>query len=379
MCDLASRCRRWLTALILVAAATSPRPARAQSTGELRIRLLAAARRGQILKDSVKALHEMRTLEFPPDSLAAGELKFRFLKSNVGADLQASLQAAGTHAMSVADSMFGDAVRGIAGTTSILATRSPSRFGQFSTVDMVTLELADGSGRSTLIRAPVTQRKLEDGILDLLGTMATARVPANVIQWGGEWVPSRRLTHETWEDAAIDLASSNAAIARTCYSGSVPACESALGLTDVHDALSEWYAPEGWRILVSSWKPPKDAYSVIADRVECLEKKGMAVCERLARSRPVPIRLTFATRATLLGLALERGGRSAYSRLVEAKGTPLEMLAITAGVTPDSLIREWRRRVLAASPKSASPSPVEATGFITWTLISGFAASRRRP
>jgi hypothetical protein len=209
--------------------------------------------------------------------------------------------------------------------------------------------------------------------------MATARAPALAIQWAGGWVPSRRTTHADYEDAAIDLASSNAAIARTCYSGSVPACESALGLTDVHDALSEWYAPEGWRVLVSSWKPPKDAYSVIADRAECIEKKATQVCERLARSRPVPIPLTFATRSTLLGLALERGGRPAYSRLVGAKGTPLQMLSTAAGVSPDSLIREWRTRVLAATPKSTSPSPVEATVFIAWTLIFGFVAGRRRP
>ena len=384
MCDRASPTRGRLVGAALViavfVAAAIPRlPAQAQSVDQLRTRLVAASRLGKLLKDSAKTLHDMRLRELPPDSLTAGPLSFHFLKSNFGADLQASLRSAGTHTMSVADSMFGDDVNGIAGTTPILATRSHSRFGRFSTMDMVTLELADGGGRSTTVRAPVTVRKLEDGILDLLGTMATARAPAITIQWAGGWVPSRRTTRESFEDAAIDLASSNAAVARTCYAGSVPACESALGLTRVHDALSEWYAPEGWRILVNSWKPPKEAYSVIADRVECLEKKVMAVCERLARSRPVPIPLSFATRATLLGLALERGGRSAYSRLVEAKGTPLEMLAITAGVTPDSLIREWRRRVLAASPKSASPSPVEATVFITWTLIFGFAASRRRP
>jgi hypothetical protein len=363
----------------LVATAIPPLPAQAQSVDQLRTRLVAASRLGRLLRDSAKTLHDMRLRELPPDSLTAGPLSFHFLKSNFGSDLQASLRAAGTHTMSVADSMFGDDVNRIAGTTPILATRSHSRFGRFSTMDMVTLELADGGGRSTTVRAPVTVRKLEDGILDLLGTMATARAPAIAIQWAGGWVPSRRTTRESFEDAAIDLASSNAAVARTCYTGSVPACESALGLTSVHDTLSEWYAPEGWRILVSNWKPPKDAYSVIADRVECLEKKVMVVCERLARSRPVPIPLSFATRATLLGLALERGGRSAYSRLVEARGTPLQMLAITAGVTPDSLIREWRRRALAASPKSASPSPVEATVFIAWTLIFGFAASRRRP
>src|ERR1019366_10158924 len=112
--------------------------------------------------------------------------------------------AAGTHTMSVADSILGDDVNGIAGTTPILATRSHSQFGRFSTMDMVTLELADGGGRSTTVRAPVTVRKLEDGILDLLGTMATARAPAITIQWAGGWVPSRRTTRESFEDAAID-------------------------------------------------------------------------------------------------------------------------------------------------------------------------------
>jgi hypothetical protein len=363
----------------LVAATIAPCAAHAQSVDQLRARLVSASRLGHLLRDSLKVLHDARVRELPPDSLAAGELRFRFVKSNFGTDLQATLQAAGTHTMAAADSMFGDALRGIAGTAPILATRSHSSFGRFSTADLVTLELADNGGRSTTVRAPITERKLEDGILDILGTMATARVPENVIQWGGGWVPSRRTTHESWEDASIDLASSNAAVARTCYAGSLPACETALGLTDVHDALSEWYSPEGWRILVSSWKPPKDAYSVIADRVECVEKKVMAVCEQLSRTRPVPIPLTFATRATLLGLALERGGRPAYSRLMGAKGTALQMLSTAAGVTPDSLIREWRTRVLAAAPKSASPSPMEASVFIAWTLAFGFAASRRRP
>ena len=99
----------------------------------------------------------------------------------------------------------------------------------------------------------------------------------------------------------------------------------------------------------------------------------------ISRTRPVPIPLTFATRATLLGLALERGGRPAYARLIGAKGTALQMLSTAAGVTPDSLIREWRTRVLSAAPKSTSPSPVEASVFIAWTLVFGFAASRRRP
>jgi hypothetical protein len=379
MCDRAARFRRWLAASALAAAALSPCPAHAQSADQLRTRLLAAARRANTLSDSLRALHKLRARELPPDSLAAGELRFRFLKSNFGADLQASLQSAATHSMAIADSMFGDAVHGIVGAAPITATRSHSSVGQFASLDMVRLEIADGGGRSTLIRAPVTQREIEDGILDLIGTMATAQAPAIATAWAGGWVPSRHLTRESWADAAIDLASSNAAIARTCYAGSVPACESALGLTVVRDSLAEWYTPEGWRVLVSTWRPPKDAFSVIAERAECLEKKANAVCERLARSRPVPIPLNFTTRSSLLGLALERGGRDAYSRLAGAEGTPLQILAAAAGVAPDSLVREWRSRVLAAAPKSAGPSVTEATVFVAWTLIFAFAAGRRRP
>src|ERR1035437_1745842 len=119
-----------------VAASMLPLPVQAQSVDQLRARLVAASRLGRLLRDSAKTLHDMRLRELPPDSLTAGPLSFHFLESNFGADLQSSLRAAGTHTMSVADSMFGDDVNGIAGTTPILATRSHSRFGRFSTMYM---------------------------------------------------------------------------------------------------------------------------------------------------------------------------------------------------------------------------------------------------
>ena len=105
----------------------------------------------------------------------------------------------------------------------------------------------------------------------------------------------------------------------------------------------------------------------------------MEVCERLSRTRPIPIPLQFGARQTLFGLALERGGRTAYSRLAAAKGTPLQILSTISGVSADSLIREWRARVAAAAPKSPSPSVEEAAVFVGWTLLFGFAATRRRP
>ncbi len=369
-----------LAGLTLAALAMAPARTTAQSTAELRARLVASARRVALLKDSLSALHEMRTADLPADSLNVGGLRFRFLTTNFGTDLQATLKTAATQSMRVADSIFGDEASGVASKTPILATRATTQFGPLlASASMVALEIADGGGRSNNVRAPVTARKLEDAILDLLGTLATRRVPVDVVTWGGDWVPSRRIGADDWQNAAVDLASSNAVVARSCYSGSVPACESALGLTLVHDPLTEWYTPDGWRVLVSSWKPSKDSVAMITDRVECIEKNVVAACERLARSHPVPIPVSINTRQTLFGLALERGGRQAYSRLINAKGTRLEILSIAAGVPPDSLIREWRTRVIASAPKSASPTPLEATVFVAWAMVLGFAAGRRRP
>jgi hypothetical protein len=91
----------------------------------------------------------------------------------------------------------------------------------------------------------------------------------------------------------------------------------------------------------------------------------------------VPIPLNLYTRATLLGFALERGGPSAYARLLRAKGTPLEILANTAGVAPEVLVNEWRSRVLAALPRSAVPTGAETTVLLAWTVLFGVVATRR--
>src|SRR5471032_203861 len=230
MCKPASRSRRALIALALATAAIAPRAGTAQSVDRLQRRLVAAARRGVLLKDSLAEIHLMRSHDLPADSLVLGDLKFRFVRTNLGKDIEADLQVAATKALGVADSVLGSQLHRIASEAPILAARSRVRFGEFTRVSLLTLEIANGGGRSTTVRAPVTVRKLEEGILDLLGTMATNHVPANVVGWGGQWVPSRPLTSDLWEDAAIDMASSNAAIARTCYAGSQPACESALAL-----------------------------------------------------------------------------------------------------------------------------------------------------
>jgi len=55
------------------------------------------------------------------------------------------------------------------------------------------------------------------------------------------------------------------------------------------------------------------------------------------------------------------------------------VLSIAAGVGADSLIGEWRSRVLASTPPSSAPTPLDAALFVGWTVAFGIAATRKRP
>jgi hypothetical protein len=368
-----------LRATLLAGLLASPAEAQQPPINRLRERLVSSARISKVLRDSAAYLRQHRWIELPPDSLSAGPLRLRFVASNLGPALLVTLQAATTGAASVADSTFGDAANTFIGAAPIVASLSKVRVGTITTFDLLYLEIANGGGRSTIVRPPLTVGRVQDALLDLIGTMATDRLLHEAVQWGGEWIPAQRASRERWEEAAVDLASSNAAIARTCYAGSIPACESALGLTKVADPLTEWYTPAGWRVLATGLHPQKGDYELLAARAECVDKMSDSACLQISRARPVPIPLTFGTRWTLFATALERGGRSSFTRLTAAKGSPLEVLSTAAGVSADSLVSEWRSRVLASTPPSSSPRPLEAVVFVGWTLVFAFGASRRRP
>jgi hypothetical protein len=309
--------------------------------------------------------------------MTSGPVHVRYSKATLGPDLEATLRGAVRQAAVEVDAEFGDAQIGDSGA--VLVVRRVN-WGMLTSLgfDVVMVELSGGRGRFSPVRSPITERKLSDALVDMIGTLATNGVPANVSTWAGFRAPARPLAHDDWEAAALDLATSSSFVARTCYSGSVSGCESALGLTTVRDSLAEWYTPDGWRALVGSWDVRPNDVAVVAARAECVEKKVMATCERLARSRNVPVPLDMETRATLFNLAIARGGRSAYSKLRTARGTPLEVLSTVAGVSPEALVDDWRTHALAAVPHAVRPTAAETTSLLAWTVLFGLAATRRR-
>jgi hypothetical protein len=350
----------------------------AQSAAQYRARLVSALRDRRTAQDSLDTLRARRGVDLPPDSLTSGLIRVRYAKANLGPSVEATLRGAVLHASAVADAQFGDA-RFDGTQAAIIVNRVQRGMIGSLTFDVLQIELPGPTGRLSTIRSPVTQRKLADELLDMTGTIATQGVPESVTKWAGYWAPSRPLTADDWQGAALDLATSSSSVTRTCYSGSETGCESALGLTPVHDRLTEWYTPDGWRALVDTWDPPVGDPALVAAHADCVKKNVIETCKRLALSRQVPIPLNMSTRSTLFNLAIARGGRSAYTRLRGATGTPLEVLARVAGVAPAVLVDDWRAHVLAALPRSALPSAGETTALVAWTVLFGFAATRRRP
>jgi hypothetical protein len=379
MSDRPSLARRAgvVACIALALAAPALRAANAQESAPLRKRLVSALRDRKAAVDSAEALKVRRAHDLPPDSLSSGVVRVRFSKQNLGADLQGTLAAAVQRAGAIADVQFGDAK--LDGPESVILVDRAERPSLTAlTLNVLRIELPGTNGRISVVRSPLSESKIADELLDMVGSLATQGIPANVTRWAGFWAPSRPLTSDDWVGASLDLMTSSSSVTRTCYTGSETACEIALGLTPVSDPLVDWYTPEGWRALVSTWDPPMNDPALAAAHAECVVRKVLETCKRLARTRNVPFPLSMMTRSTLFNLAISRGGRSAYTRLRNATGTPREVLSIVAGVPAEVLVDDWRTHVLAAAPHSVLPSGAETTALIAWTAIFGFAATRRR-
>ena len=366
-------------AVLLALGSTAARTAEAQSASQIAGRVFSAIHTTKVVKDSIELFHASHTIDLPPDSATAGGIRLRFDRSNLGAEMEAAMKAAAERAWIVAESQFGEEARATAGSEPILVNRVRRQFAPLVWIEYLEIQLPERSSRITMVRVPMTQQKLTDAVLDIAGTLATSRVPHDMIRWLGFWTPTRPMSEEEWQDASLDLATSVSTVTKSCYAGSLEGCESALGLTEVKDPLHEWYSPDGWRVLVSEWNPPKADFELVAAHDECVVKKVAATCERLARTRVVPIPLNMSTRATLYALSIERGGPAAFSKILQGTGTPLQILANASGASPNDLVSAWRSRVLRAAPRSDAATPGHVAIVLAWTLLFGVAASRRRP
>ena len=348
----------------------------AQRTSSTKQLVLAAAHAYRASLDSLHARAEqLRSAAPPRDSLRAGALRIQATTPLSGGTRQALQHAADAAWRDLHVSLGDSAV--VATTNLALLYREDTARSLFDRPSAHIWQ-ARVLARGNALTLPLNEHETSDVILDQLGSTAAAALPAQLSAWVGAWIPARRLTKGEWADVAVLMATSNAAVVRGCHSGAVSSCASALVLTPVSDPFTEWYAPEDWQVIASTYTHDATDSSKALHHA-CAEQRLAEACLRIFRSRDVPVPLPTAARHSLVAFALERGGQGAYARLLAANGTSLDMLASAASLAPDSLLAAWRVRVIDAPPHTVRPKVLEATLLLGWALAFGALAGRKQP
>jgi hypothetical protein len=93
----------------------------------------------------------------------------------------------------------------------------------------------------------------------------------------------------------------------------------------------------------------------------------------LERWAPLPGHM----RASLVGLALERGGEGAWTRLVENPSMPAEeALARAAGVPLEELVAEWRDWIVTNRPEVYAGTAGKSALALLWIVVFATLATR---
>jgi hypothetical protein len=179
-----------------------------------------------------------------------------------------------------------------------------------------------------------------------------------------------------WSDAVyVALATADSRSARFCFLGDLDSCRDVLGLSDLSDPLSVWYAPEERRRLVEriNWYGATDTWR------SCVEAGSDEACFEFLRTvqpekrAPLPVE----ARRMLLDVALAMGGEGTYARISTDNGSNVEeRLAAAVGVEPDALIARWREAVLDVRPRTQTVSGWEGLSALAWVLGLAFLATR---
>jgi len=190
-------------------------------------------------------------------------------------------------------------------------------------------------------------------------------------------VPARLLDADGWTDLAIWTATSSSSVARRCIDGRLADCRRLLLIAPTAARLEDWYEPADYPALVerSQWYSLDTRMHDLKRR--CIEERQFDACSEAAHNMSVPYPIPVgAAHDAVVGIALERGGPHALTRMFAAPSDDLARVEAAAGVPIDSVVADWQRHIVDAKPRHG----VSGLIFVAlWFSTLAYAVSIRRP
>lgn len=222
------------------------------------------------------------------------------------------------------------------------------------------------AGRGDRWRERTVRRGVERFLADALPDSVRAWTEGRPV---GFAIDDRDLAH-----AYRSLAASSSTAARDCLAGSLDGCRTALGLADPGPRWERWYPPEALRRWARANRP---GYSGTQSFDACFDRGDVGACARVRESgRTPPAPLDRRARGSLLALALDRGGPAGFERLRDASGSTAERIGRAGGVPFDTLLTDWRGRVLEARREASAGLGGSWLATLFWTAAIAALAMR---
>ncbi|HTS88122.1 MAG TPA: hypothetical protein VMG41_06480 [Gemmatimonadales bacterium] len=181
------------------------------------------------------------------------------------------------------------------------------------------------------------------------------------------------------EATYLDLVTTPFQVDRSCYRGGLAACRIALGLEDSASAVETYMTERERRDVASRVVVPGTTEEGTSPGFRACIAGVDSACIAIIHATPpraLPRPLGSVARGVLVRLALAQGGRGAYDRLLSGSGGPVGQLSAASEIPLDSLLAQWRRRVLSARPTPVTLPHYGVLLGVGWILVLGLCASR---
>jgi hypothetical protein len=318
-------------------------------------------------------------------------MKLRADTTQIPAEFMSTLDEAYRDVLKDALGLFGPSAHSLLTGVNITLVRGSSweRDGMQSTSQYVSIrmepigelgvwaQIADAyDARADILRAAVETWFMR---------AAHAQAPPAIRQWSSIFFAFRPPANSDYHTYRV-VAYSPFRSSSSCLRGVNRACRSLFAIEPGGDTTASWLDPDERRGIVSRYGPQYwrrrtidgvDA-GVLGDR--CVRAGIDAACRDVLRTINFASPLHSITRAELMRLAFERGGAEAFARFRSARSEDVgDIIETTAGVPLDSLLTEWRTRILAAKPQSPVPNSRELAVSALLVVCALAVSAGRRP